>query len=356
MENSPIIREIVFSSPLLLGCLFIPYFDLSTFAYFTFTMTMICCSVFLFILEISPNFNKFKNKNELFFHVFKNISFGIFLFLTSKYIMLKKFGLFYTLSWLLACIFKAFFNNDLNYGYSYNNYKNGIIYKNLDLNIYYKPTKKPVIILKKIKVYKIEKKKKKASIITNENSFMLEKKIKPKNVVKRAFSISLIYKQKKIFNLFRVESLFISSIKKENQISRENSFQIIHENQNINLLNGCFSRISINNNYSNLNSNNNNNWNGPFLFQNSNLNSSNAFSNYSNSNNPLNNFSFSEQDTFHESFRERERHQIIVHRTTYGNKYHRGNCGYLHSSNYEITLQKAKELGLTACFRCRPPS
>lgn len=46
---------------------------------------------------------------------------------------------------------------------------------------------------------------------------------------------------------------------------------------------------------------------------------------------------------------------IIVHITKSGSKYHAAGCQYLHSSDIEIELDKAKASGYTPCSRCNPP-
>ena len=43
----------------------------------------------------------------------------------------------------------------------------------------------------------------------------------------------------------------------------------------------------------------------------------------------------------------------IVYVTKTGEKYHAGNCGYLHSSKIQTTLEVAKLSGYTACSRCK---
>jgi len=45
----------------------------------------------------------------------------------------------------------------------------------------------------------------------------------------------------------------------------------------------------------------------------------------------------------------------IVHKTTYGHKYHRVGCRYLSKSDYEIKLSDAVAEGLTPCSVCKPP-
>lgn len=45
-----------------------------------------------------------------------------------------------------------------------------------------------------------------------------------------------------------------------------------------------------------------------------------------------------------------------VYTTKTGEKYHKENCHYLKSSKYEITLERAKELGYDACSVCKPSS
>lgn len=47
-----------------------------------------------------------------------------------------------------------------------------------------------------------------------------------------------------------------------------------------------------------------------------------------------------------------EKKEIIVYVTRTGKKYHRGWCGYLHSSKIALPLDKAIELDYTACSRC----
>lgn len=356
MNNSQIIRKIIINSPLFLGCLFIQSFILSKAEYFIFTFIIINISISLSILELSSNSNQFRNKNELIFHILKNNVFGLFIFFISKYTFLKMFGLFYAISWLSAYVIQT------NFDYVLYDDKNLIISKNIDADIYFNAVKKPLFAHQNVEIF-IKGKIKKEPIIINENSFMLEKKIKPKNELKRVFGISIIHKKNKIFDFFRTESLFIPCVKKPNQISQENQFEIIDRNDNNNLfLNNNISRISYNNNNNDAYFNNNNSSN-VFLFQNSYSNSSNIFSNVSNLSNSnnlfndLNSLSISQQNTFYDSFREREveRHQTIVHCTTYGKKYHSGGCGYLHSSDYTIALEKAKQRGLGPCSRCCPP-
>ncbi len=46
---------------------------------------------------------------------------------------------------------------------------------------------------------------------------------------------------------------------------------------------------------------------------------------------------------------------IMVHITASGAKYHQAGCGYLKTSDYEVTLAEAKEQGLTPCSKCKPP-
>lgn len=46
---------------------------------------------------------------------------------------------------------------------------------------------------------------------------------------------------------------------------------------------------------------------------------------------------------------------IIVHITKSGSKYHTAGCQYLHSSDIEIELDKAKASGYTPCSKCNPP-
>lgn len=45
----------------------------------------------------------------------------------------------------------------------------------------------------------------------------------------------------------------------------------------------------------------------------------------------------------------------IVHITETGTKYHKAGCQYLKKSDIEVTLSKAKEMGLTPCKKCKPP-
>lgn len=45
-----------------------------------------------------------------------------------------------------------------------------------------------------------------------------------------------------------------------------------------------------------------------------------------------------------------------VYTTKTGKKYHRTNCSYLSKSKIKITLNEAKDEGLTPCSRCKPPS
>lgn len=45
---------------------------------------------------------------------------------------------------------------------------------------------------------------------------------------------------------------------------------------------------------------------------------------------------------------------VMVHITDTGSKYHRAGCRYL-KSDTEVTLEKAKALGLTPCGSCNPP-
>lgn len=45
-----------------------------------------------------------------------------------------------------------------------------------------------------------------------------------------------------------------------------------------------------------------------------------------------------------------------VFTTKTGEKYHKGNCGYLRSSKKEVTLERALELGYSACSVCKPPT
>jgi hypothetical protein len=45
----------------------------------------------------------------------------------------------------------------------------------------------------------------------------------------------------------------------------------------------------------------------------------------------------------------------IVYVTNYGECYHEAGCGYLHSSQKQITLEKAVNQGYRACSRCNPP-
>ena len=47
---------------------------------------------------------------------------------------------------------------------------------------------------------------------------------------------------------------------------------------------------------------------------------------------------------------------ITVHITKTGHKYHEAGCRYLKKSDIKVTLKKAKELGLSACSVCDPPS
>ena len=46
---------------------------------------------------------------------------------------------------------------------------------------------------------------------------------------------------------------------------------------------------------------------------------------------------------------------ILVYRTTFGAKYHKKTCGYLHSSCIEISLKEAQSNRLGPCSRCCPP-
>ncbi|MGN0140825.1 MAG: ComEC/Rec2 family competence protein [Roseburia sp.] len=46
---------------------------------------------------------------------------------------------------------------------------------------------------------------------------------------------------------------------------------------------------------------------------------------------------------------------IIVHITATGEKYHSAGCQYLRKSDYEVTLEEAKNRGLTPCSKCNPP-
>jgi len=43
-----------------------------------------------------------------------------------------------------------------------------------------------------------------------------------------------------------------------------------------------------------------------------------------------------------------------VYVTKTGEKYHRGNCGYLSKSKRAIALSEAKAAGYTPCSRCKP--
>jgi methylphosphotriester-DNA--protein-cysteine methyltransferase len=43
-----------------------------------------------------------------------------------------------------------------------------------------------------------------------------------------------------------------------------------------------------------------------------------------------------------------------VYTTKTGEKYHKGSCGYLKNSKKEITIDKAMELGYSACSVCKP--
>lgn len=45
-----------------------------------------------------------------------------------------------------------------------------------------------------------------------------------------------------------------------------------------------------------------------------------------------------------------------VYRTASGQKYHAHNCRYVKDKGIAITLQKAVEMGLTACSVCKPAS
>lgn len=47
--------------------------------------------------------------------------------------------------------------------------------------------------------------------------------------------------------------------------------------------------------------------------------------------------------------------EIMVHRTKTGKKYHREGCEYLQESDLELSLEEARELGLTPCRKCEPP-
>lgn len=50
-----------------------------------------------------------------------------------------------------------------------------------------------------------------------------------------------------------------------------------------------------------------------------------------------------------------EAEQILVHITDSGTKYHAAGCAALKKSDHEVTLEEAKEKGLTPCSKCNPP-
>lgn len=62
-----------------------------------------------------------------------------------------------------------------------------------------------------------------------------------------------------------------------------------------------------------------------------------------------------EADSVLEEEAEAKGSETMVHRTKSGKKYHREGCGYLRDSDLELSLEEAKELGLTPCSKCNPP-
>ena len=104
--------------------------------------------------------------------------------------------------------------------------------------------------------------------------------------------------------------------------------------------------------------NDNNSTGNIFLFGESSSDSNMSFlSLFSHRNSTNSTAALSEQSTLNDSqiSHASEREEVQVHYTRTGRKYHRGYCGYLHSSDYVTTLSKAKSMGLTPCSRCGPP-